>query len=180
MASRLTPKNHAELEEQGWTIVPAVYSRELCAALRDLMCATPPKYLRLRGPCIDSLLGPLLCASPASSCLRTSLTIAIRSRDDILGPSAELVPMWWQQDKHDREGDRHVIERCLEAGQPIITTQPCIHNIRHPICGAGAAVMAQATCARSSLFSMLLLFCVGTAGGIPVHSIRRALTRRRD
>ena len=44
--SRLTPANHAELEEQGWTVVPAVYPPALCAKLRDLMCAVPHPLLQ--------------------------------------------------------------------------------------------------------------------------------------
>jgi hypothetical protein len=88
--SRLTPANHAELEEQGYTVVPKVYTPELCGKLRRLM-------------------------------------------DDILGPPAEHVDMWWQQSPSDREGARHVVQRCLQHKKPIITSSPYIHNIRHPV-----------------------------------------------
>jgi hypothetical protein len=36
-ATGLTAQNHAELEEQGFTIIPKIYSPELCAGLRNLM-----------------------------------------------------------------------------------------------------------------------------------------------
>ena len=67
--SRLTPANHAELDEQGWTVVPQIYTPELCSKLRQLM-------------------------------------------DDILGPPAELVEMWWQQSPSDREGGSSPCRRC--------------------------------------------------------------------
>ena len=43
--SSLTPANHAELASQGYTVVPRVFSPELCRKLRGLMDGTPRSQL---------------------------------------------------------------------------------------------------------------------------------------
>ena len=48
----------------------------------------------------------------------------------------------------DWPGGRDVIERCLRAKKPIITSSPFIHNIRHPIVDP---LMAEATTAGGML-----------------------------